>query len=135
MTSLGVASSSMGTASLLSLCINARYKISRSLTTVILFPYFIEDAAKYKSERLAKLARILRVATDATPADEAVLAFTEYVRQHIAKANLPARLKELSISIEQLALVAEDAGNLELINQLPRSMNADDLFDLIKQAY
>ena len=50
-------------------------------------------------------------------------------------ANLPARLKDMSVTIEQLSLAAEDAGQLELINYLPRSTNADDLFDLIKQAF
>ena len=66
---------------------------------------------------------------------DAVNALTEYVRQHLAKANLPARLKDLAVTMEQLALVAEDAGSLELINSLPRSMTSDDLFDLIKLAF
>ena len=61
--------------------------------------------------------------------------FAENIRQRLAKANLPVRLKELSLSIEQLALAAEDAGQLDLVNTLQRSMSADDLFELIKQAY
>ena len=60
---------------------------------------------------------------------------TEYVRQKIAKVNIPARLKDLSLTIEQLSLAAEDAGELDLMNALPRSMTTDDLFDLIKRAY
>ena len=67
--------------------------------------------------------------------EEAVARFAEHIRQLLAKANLPSRLKELSISIEQLALSAEDAGQLELVNTLPRSMTSDDLFDFIKLAY
>ncbi|MBR4012128.1 MAG: iron-containing alcohol dehydrogenase, partial [Spirochaetaceae bacterium] len=59
----------------------------------------------------------------------------ENIRNRLASANLPTRLKDLSVSIEQLSLAAEDAGNLDLINSMPRSMTADDLFDLIKQAY
>src|SRR5574344_2186830 len=135
MASLGSASSSLGTASLLSLCINARYKISRSLTTAILFPYVIEDAAKFRTDRLAKVARILRAAPVTAKDTDAVTALAEYVRQHLAKANLPSRLKDLSVTMEQLALVAEDAGQLELVNSLPRSMTADDMFDLIKLAF
>ena len=49
--------------------------------------------------------------------------------------NIPARLKDLSLSIEQLALAAEDAGELDLMNSLQRSMTTDDLFELIKKAY
>lgn len=135
MASLAIASSSLGVASMLSLCINARYNISRSLTTAILFPYIIEDAAKFRTDRLAKISRILRACPEDTEDPAAVSALIEYVRQHLAKANLPTRLKELSVTMEQLAMVAEDAGHLEIMNALPRSMTADDLFDLLKQAF
>lgn len=135
MASLGSATSSLGAASLLSLCINARFNISRSLTAVILLPYVIEDAMTYKADRVAKVARIMRVATSEMSDTEAAEKFASEVRQRIAKAQLPARLKELNISIEQLSLAAEDAGSLELMNSVQRSMNTDDLFALIKKAF
>ena len=135
MTSIACGVAFPGAANLLALAINARFKISHSIVTSILFPYIIEDAAKYKTEKLAKVARILRIATEATSDDVAVASLAENIRNRLASANLPTRLKDLSVSIEQLSLAAEDAGNLDLINSMPRSMTADDLFDLIKQAY
>lgn len=135
MASLGAASSSYGAANLLSVAINSRYKISRSLTTAILLPYIIEDASTFRADKLAVLAKLLRACgEDETPA-EASAALAEYVRQKIAKVDIPARLKDLSLSIEQLALAAEDAGELDLINSLQRSMTTDDLFEIIKKAY
>ncbi len=135
MASLAAASSSVGAGSLISLCVNSRYKITKSLTTLILFPYIIEDAAKFRKDRLARLSRILRAAPIDSTDNDAVEALVEYVRQHIAKANLPARLKDLNISIEQLALSVEDAQEVDLINTLQRSMTSDDLFEIIKQAF
>ncbi len=135
MASLAAATSSIGIASLLAMCINARYKISRSLVTTILFPYMIEECAKFKADRIAYLAKKMNVAQTEQTDEEAAHAFAENVRQRIAKANLPARLKDLSISLEQLALAAEDAGQLDIVNNLPRSMNSDDLFGLIKTAF
>lgn len=135
MASLGAASSAFGAASLLSLCINARFNISRSLSTNILFPYLLEDAAMCKAERLAKLSRIVRAAPAEASTEEAAAAFTEYVRQHLAKANLPTRLKDLGVTIEQLSLAIEDAGGLDFMNSLARSMTSDDLFTFIKQAF
>ena len=67
--------------------------------------------------------------------EEACTALVEYVRQKIAKVNVPARLKELSLTIEQLSLAIEDAGELELINSLPRSMTTDNLFEMVKKAF
>lgn len=135
MASLGGASSSFGVANLLANAINSRYQISRSLTTAILLPYIIEDAASYRVDKLATLAKLLRACPQETETADAVTALTEYVRQKIAKVNIPARLKDLSLTIEQLSLAAEDAGELDLMNALPRSMTTDDLFDLIKRAY
>ncbi|HBG66723.1 MAG TPA: iron-containing alcohol dehydrogenase [Treponema sp.] len=135
MASLASATSSLGAASLIALCINSRYKISRSLTTAILFPYILEDAAKFRQDRLAKLSRILRASPADSDVAKAASDLTDYVRQKLAKANLPTRLKDLGVNIEQLSLVAEDGSKLELINSLPRSMTSDDLFDLIKLAY
>lgn len=135
MTSFGVALSAIGPASILALAISGRFSIPRSLSTSILFPYFIEEAAGYKTDKLSKVAQIMRISTTGTTPEAAVSALADDIRNRLAMGNLPARLKDLSVSIEDLALAAEDAGQLELMNGLPRSMTTDDLFDLIKQAY
>ena len=135
MASLGAASSSFGAANLLSLAINSRYKISRSLISAILLPYIIEDAASFKAEKLAVLSRILNASRPEDSVSSAVASLADYVRQKIAKINIPARLKDLSLSIEQLSVAAEDAGELDLMNSLQRSMTTDDLFEIIKKAY
>lgn len=134
MASLAAAVSSVGMSSLLSMTINARYRLSRALVTTILFPYMIEECANYKASRLAKFARIIFPEVKEKPDEDAAHFFAENVRQSIAKANLPARLKDLSVTVEQLALAAEDAGQLDIINSLPKSMTSDDLFALIKNA-
>lgn len=135
MASLASSMSAPGCATLLAQTINARCRISRSLVSSILYPYVIEDAAKFKADKIAKLSKILRAAPEEATQEEAVSGLTEYVRQKLAQNNLPARLKDLSITIDQLALCAEDAGELDLINTLPRSMTSDDLFDLLKLAF
>lgn len=133
--SLASGTSSLGVASLLALCMNARFNIPRSLVTAILLPYVIQDYANYKLDRVAKIARLLGVALPEDEDSQVAGILAENIRQRIAQAKLPARLKELNISIEQLALAVEDASSLEYINSLPRSMNSDDLFELIKTAY
>ena len=135
MASLAAAASAPGLGSLLSLCINSRLGVSRSLIASILFTSIIEDAGKFKVERVEKLAHISRIVSSDVYGEEPAARFAEYIRQLFAKANLPSRIKELSISIQQLALPAEDAGRLELANTLPRSMSSDDLFDFIKSVY
>lgn len=133
--SIAAASSSVGVASLLAMTINSRYDISKSLIAAILFPYILEDAKSFKAERVEKLGKVLGVVPENLNKEEAVVAFAENIRQRLARNNLPTRLKDLSITVEQLALAAEDAGQIDIVNSLPRSMTTDELFDLLKQAF
>ena len=135
MASLAVAASALGAASLLALCISARFKADRALVTAILFPYILEDCATFKSDSVAALARILNAAPADSAPEVAANDLIQNIRGRLAEANLPANLKDLNLSMEQLALAAEDAGKLAYVNALPRSMTSDDLFSLIKKAY
>lgn len=135
MISLAATSASLGLGTLLSLTINSRYRINKSLISSILLPYILEDVSKYKNAQLVKLAKIMRVAPEDATDDEIVTSFIESIRQRIAKANLPTRLKDLKLTIEQLSLAVEDAKAIDFINCLPRSMTTDDIFDFIKLAY
>ena len=133
--SLGAAASSVGISSLLSLSIYSRYHKSKSLISSILLPFQLEDVAKFKLAKVEKLAHILRACPEETSGEEAAKHFIEYVRQKIAQASLPTRLKDLNLSIEQLSLPVEDIKDTNLVNNLPRSMTTDDLFDFLKLAF
>ena len=135
MVSLATSSSSLGLCSLLGLTINSRYKIDKSLVSSILLAYSVEDAAQFKAARLEKLSHIMRIVPEETTGEEAIRLFVDYIRQKIAKFNLPARLKDLSLSIEQLSLAVEDVRPVDIVNNLPRSMTTDDIFDFVKNAY
>lgn len=135
MISLASASSSLGLSSLLAMTINSRYQINKSLVSSILLSYSLEDAANFKRMQVEKLSHIMRVVPKEITGPEAVKMFIDNIRQRIAKANLPTRLKDLQLSMEQLSLVAEDAGQIDIITKLPRSMSTDDIFDFIKNAY
>lgn len=135
MISLASASSSLGLSSLLAMTINSRYQINKSLVSSILLSYSLEDAANFKRMQVEKLSHIMRVVPKEVTGPEAVKIFIDNIRQRIAKANLPTRLKDLQLSMEQLSLVAEDAGQIDIITKLPRSMSTDDIFDFIKNAY
>lgn len=135
MVSMAASTSSLGMTTLLSIGINARYQIKKPLIASIILPFALEDAAKFKVAKLEKLAHLLGAATEEQKGEEAAKALIDYVRQRIAAANLPTRLKDTKLSIEQLATVIEDIKDVDIMNQLPRSMTADDLFNFIKQAY
>ena len=135
MISLSTAASSLGLSSMLSMTINSRYHLSKSLIASILFPYAAEDITKYKSARFEKLAHVMRIVPEEITGPEAAEAFIANIRHRIAKANLPARLKDVQLTIEKLSLAVEDVHQIDIVNKLPRSMSIDDIFDFIKLAY
>ena len=135
MISIAASSASLGMDTLLSLSLYSRYHKSKSLVSSILLPYALEDYCKYKISRIEKLSHIIRACPENVTGEEAGKALVEYARQKIAMADLPTRLKDLNLTIEQLSLAIEDIGQSDLINNLPRSMTTDDLFDFIKLAY
>ena len=135
MASMGVAVSSPGVATAISLACNARYKTSTSLVCSVLLPYIMEDAARAKLDRIATIGKMLGVSGAGLGTNEIARAAIDDIRRRLALAGLPTRLKDLGLSIDQLVPAAEDAAALDLMNYIPRAMSSDDLFDLIKQAY
>ena len=119
MISLATTSSSLGLSSLLALTINSRYKMLRSLVSSILLPYMIEDVAKYKSAKIVKLAKIMKCIpeNEVESLNDAEICryFIDAIRERIAKANLPTRLKDLNLTIEQLSLAVEDVNPADYI--------------------
>ena len=135
MASLAAASSSVGVANLLALTLNARYRTPHSLAICALFPYMLEDANSFKADRIEKIARLFGINSSELQKDQIVSAFIENIRNKLSLAGLPTHLKDLNLTMEQLATASEDAGHLDIINTLPRSMNTDELFSLAKKAF
>lgn len=135
MASMGVAISSPGVATAISLACNARYKTSTSLVCSVLLPYIMEDASRAKIDRIATIGKMLGVSVSGLSANDCARAAIDDIRRRLALAGLPTRLKDLGLSIDQLVPAAEDAAALDLMNYIPRALSSDDLFDLMKQAY
>lgn len=135
MASMGVAASSPGVATAISLACNARYKTSTSLVCSVLLPYVMEDASRARVDRIATIGKMLGVSSAGLDTAEVAKAAIDDIRRRLALAGLPTRLKDLGLSIDQLVPVSEDAAALDVMNYIPRALSSDDLFDLIKQAY
>ena len=133
--SIAAATSSLGIANLLALTINARYDVSRSTVSAILLPAIIEDAGNFKADKIEKISRIFEITSENNAREDSVSAFATDIRQRLTTSRLPVRLKELNLSIDQLAFAAEDAGHLDIMNGLARSTTTDDLFTILKTAY
>lgn len=132
---LGCGMTSPGASTALALSVNARYKISKSLVSTIMLPYLLEDSINSRVEKLDRISKIMGAGRDGMTKEESAQALITHLRDLLAQTNMPTRLKDLNLAIEDLVAAAEDVGSLEIMNFIPRALSTDDLFDLIKQAF
>ncbi|MCQ2594693.1 MAG: iron-containing alcohol dehydrogenase [Treponemataceae bacterium] len=132
--SLAAQLSAPGPITALSFAAYSRYKLPRPIISAILLPYLIEDTV-FAPERIKKAAKLLGAADENCTPETAASLLAEDIRGRIARAQLPARLKELSVSIEQLAVAVNDASQLDFVPFYAKPVSADVLFNLVKQAY
>ena len=60
---------------------------------------------------------------------------SEAVRRIIGRSELPGRLREMDLAIDDLVDVSDTASSLEMSASAPAPHTASDLYDLIKQAF
>lgn len=134
MAALAASLSAPGPITALAFATYSRYKVSRSLLSAILLPYLIEEAV-FSSDKILKAAKLLGACGNNATPEEAADLLAENIRGRIARAGLPARIKELSVSIEQIAAAVNDAMQLDFMPFYAKPVTADSLFNLVKQAY
>lgn len=57
------------------------------------------------------------------------------MRRLAASLNLPARLREFDIGLDEMIEVAGTARSFDMMNYLPRVVSTEDIYEMIKAAY
>jgi alcohol dehydrogenase class IV len=135
LTALGVSASSLGLGTGTVLSLNARYELPKSSLSAILVPYVMEEAAKSRVEKVAIVAAAAGEEWEGDSASEGARKAIEAIRQRLGAMKVPTRLKDFDLELDPLAALAQTARSLEMMSYLPRRISADDIYDLMRQAY
>jgi alcohol dehydrogenase class IV len=135
LTGAGLASSSLGLGTAIVLALNARFQVPKASLSAVVLPYILEWAAKSRLEKVAALAPLLGENVTDLTTEEAAVKSVESVRSRLGLLKIPSRLKDFDLELERLVETAEHARTLDMTNHLPRTVSADDVFDIIKTAY
>ena len=135
LTAIGISCSSPGLGSAIALAGAGRYKISSSVVGTILLPHILANAQTSNLDKVVRIGRMLGVETQGSDPLAVSQAAIEEIRRRLAQANLPTRLKDINLTMEQLIAVSEDSVSLSFMNYIPKPMRSDDVFELLKQAY
>jgi alcohol dehydrogenase len=135
LTAMGLSTSSQAAGGALSYTINSRYSVPKSFISSILLPHVLDTSVHARPEKLRRITHALgEEVRDLTAADAAYRG-SAAVRRIIGQMELPARLRELDLNIDELVDVADIASTLDMTASAPTPHGASDLYDLIKLAF
>jgi alcohol dehydrogenase class IV len=135
LTALGLSTSSAGIGTALSYSINARFMVPKSWIATILIPHILEFNTSSSVEKVAHIGSLfgedLREYTTVDAANKT----TESIRSLIASLQLPTRLRDFDLQLDDMVDVVEMAHSFDMMNFLPRTVSTEDLYDIVKSAF
>lgn len=121
----------------LSMGLNGKKRISKSIVTSILMPHVMEYNLSASASRLAKVGRVMGKNIENVPETEAALLAIEAVREFKENIGigLIQKLSQLDLQKDDLAEAAEVAIHFEDINSVPRKASFENLMEILENAY
>ena len=133
--SLGLTISKSGLGTALAYAINGSFMVPKSWVSSIMLPHVMEFYSGIASEKLTAVARYLGEEVDDEAPVEGAGRAVEAVRRIIGSLGLPTRLRDFDLNLDDMVDIAGIARNFDMMNYLPRSISAEDLYELVKSAY
>ena len=121
----------------LSMGMNGKNRVSKSIVTSILLPFMIEYNLSVAASRFAKIARVMGKDTSNVPSTEAAFEAIKAVKEFKEGLGIDLfhKISELGLEKDDLAEAAEVAIRFEDINTIPRKASFGNLMEVLEKAY
>jgi alcohol dehydrogenase len=135
LTAIGLTMSKSGVGTALAYAINGNFMVPKSWVSSIMLPHVMEFYSGIASEKLNRVAGFLGEDVDEAAPVEGAGRAVEAVRRIIGSLGLPTRLRDFDLNLDDMVDIASIARNFDMMNYLPRSISAEDLYELVKSSY
>ena len=135
LTAIGLTMSKSGVGTALAYAINGNFMVPKSWISSIMLPHVMEFYSGIASEKLNRVAGFLGEDVDEAAPVEGAGRAVEAVRRIIGSLGLPTRLRDFDLNLDDMVDIASIARNFDMMNYLPRSISAEDLYELVKSSY
>lgn len=135
MCALGLSISSQGIGGAVSYALNSRFDVPKSWTSTALLPYLLDYFEGTRPDKLRKIASALGDHEHEDSSSRAMHRAGSSARRLLARTGLPARLRELDLSLNDLSAAADSASDFDMISFVPVPVSTQELYDILKQAY
>jgi len=135
LTALGLSMSRQGIGSALAYALNSKLMVPKSWLATILFPSVIEFSINTSSEKIAPIARMLGEDIEGVSSIDASKKAVEALRRLIGTLQLPTRLRDFDLNLDDMVDITIAARSFDMMNYLSRMASDEELYEIIKQAY
>jgi len=135
LTALGLTMSKPGLGSALSYAINARLMVPKSWVSSILIPHILEFNTSIATDKIAHIAELLEADVSDLPPGDAAYKAVETARELIASLELPGRLRDFELDLDDLVDSVDEVRGFDMMNYLPRAVSAEQIYDIVKAAF
>ncbi len=132
---LGLCTSSQGMGSALAYAAAGHAGISKSAVSAVLLPYVLEHHLSGDADKVYAIARAVGIGSPSSEESELGQEFVQAVRSMIGLMNVPGRLRDLELRMEDMTSVRDNALSLPFCGSLSRPITRESLFELIKSAF
>jgi len=132
---LGLSVSSQGMGSALAYALAGHANISKSAVSATLLPYVIEHHSAGDAGKVCAAAKAVGIGTPSSGEHEICQEFVQAVRSMMGLLNVPGRLRDLELRMEDMASVRDIALSLPFSGSSSSPMTKESLFELIKTAF
>ncbi len=135
LTAMALGVTGQGAGGALSYGINARFSLPKSWVASILLPHVMDYLVSKNQEKAARVAEALgEPISGISPAEDAPRA-VRGIRKLVSQLDLPVRLRDLDVTLDELSHCAEQVADLEILGGVPGGAGVAELQRLVSTAY
>lgn len=115
--------------------INSRFSLPKSWVSAILLPHVMDVLVSRETERAARVAAAMGEPVGRIIAAEDAPRASRAIRKLVGQLDLPPRLRDLDVTLDELSHCAEEVADLPLLNNVPGGASLAELQQLVSAAY
>lgn len=135
LTAMAMAQTSQGVGGALANTINARFQLPTSWVAAILLPHVVDTLIPAYPDKMVGVARALGESVEGIIAHEEAHRAARAIRRIVSQLDLPSRLRELDVSLDELMESTELVSGLFSTMPTTERVSPAELQQLIKTAY
>ncbi|HUX20029.1 MAG TPA: iron-containing alcohol dehydrogenase [Spirochaetia bacterium] len=133
--SLSLTMSTQGVGTAVAYSIGGKKMVPKSTVATVMIPHILDLGLRSQPKKVERIGNVLGEEIYGKPLKEFSVRVVDAVRQRMGLLQVPMRLKELDLELDDMVEISNIAHELPAAHFLSEPISAEDIFALIKQAF